>query len=472
MTAIHQKYLPGLGITGITMSYLLIVVAAAYFCTFYIASCTAIASFLVINYFFVAPRYSFEVAHIESWASLLSFLVVSLVITSLVKRLKSQTDQSKLAHKRAIFAKTLAERLVQIENIESLLNETCVLLQMQLNKSFAIAQLDDCNRYTFSNGTLPIEIERSALQWVADNSKPIGPHTDNWPDSAYWLIPFSRLPSRLPILAVFPANDGWSESETLTLLKSYVDQISIAYQRLINNERAQHAELVAQEESIQSTLLASISHDMRTPLTSILGAATAIQNLASEETRQLISLIESEARYLANTTENILSLIKLESSVVKDIPMDWQAPEEILGIVSNLYKNRGEQVNLKITISHPELLIKGNANLLSQAMVNLIDNAIKASPTDSPVEIMVSKDNGYINICVNDRGVGISTMQDTIRIRKFATTKEKGFGLGLSIVLAIAKFHNAIFKISNRDGGGVSAMLSFPILEINNIDVL
>ena len=472
LTIINHNFYPVFGITGITMFYLLVVVTAAYFCTFYIASYTAIASFLVINYFFISPRYTFEVAHIESWVSLISFLIVSLVITSLVKRLKSQTAQSNVAYQRAEFARTLAEKLVQIESVEELVIKTCDLLRIEFMKSFVIAQSDENKHYTFSSEAPLMPLDQSALHWVADNSKPIGPYTDNWSNSEYWLIPFSRFPSLLPILVVYPINEN-DEPGTLTLIKTYVDQISTAYQRLINNQRAKQAELIAQEESIRNALLTSISHDMRTPLTSILGAATTLQNshnLISEEAKQFTSLIESEARYLAGTTENILSLIRLESTAAKDIPMDWQTPEEILGIVGNLYKIRDKKINLKITINDSEMLIKGNANLLSQALVNLIDNAIKASLTDSPIEIVVNKSNSYINICVNDRGNGINPIIDIVQIKKFSTTKEKGFGLGLSIVSAIAKYHDALFKISNHNGGGVSAMLSFPVLEINNVE--
>jgi two-component system sensor histidine kinase KdpD len=481
-TVINYNFFSTLGITGVTLLSLLVVVTAAYCCEFIVASSTAFLAFLAINYFFTEPRYTFEVAHVESLASLICFLIVSMVITSLVKQLKFQTLQASIATRHAQFARTLAENLALATNVDQLLQDTCALLQIEFEKPIAIAQYDTAqlktnNAYTVTIKSGLIETPDSGLlNWVSDNGKPISPYTDYWSKAEYWLLPFNRLPSKDPILVVGNIdNKNIQEGsiETYTTIKSCVDQISLAYQRLINIEKTKHAEFIAQTEAIQSALLASISHDMRTPLTSILGAATTLQqpNLAPDQAIQLSSLIASQAQYLATTTENILSLIRLESSAVEQIPMDWQSPEEIIGVVTALYKNRGETIDLKVTTSEPELLIKGNANLLMQALVNLIDNAKHASLNNHPIEIDVTKTNERINISVNDRGNGFSKNFNASQIKKFSTSSAKGFGLGLSIVQAIAKSHDAIFTINNRDGGGTCATLSFHVPDVGNIDV-
>lgn len=480
VTAINNRFFSTLGTTGITMSYLLLVVAAAYFHTFFIASSTAFAAFFAINYFFVTPRYTFQVEHIESWASLISFLIVSLVVTSLVKRLKSQTNQSIIASKRAEFARSLAENLALAKDIDTMLHGTCNLLKTEFNKPFFIAQSDANNTYTITllpnNFKIP---DQSALDWVANNGKPIGPLTGNWPESSYWLMPFNRLPSRQPILVVYGIDTN-DNIEIYTTIKSCVDQISMAYQRLVNSERARLAELMAQEEAIQSALLASIAHDMRTPLTSILGAATTLQqkdvHLDADQEAHLTALIVSQAQYLASTTENILSQMRLESSAVKDIPMDLQSPEEIIGIVTMLYKSRGDTVDVQTTISEPDLLIRANANLLTQALVNLVDNAKQAhlasqNQHQEPVHIDVTKTGDLINISVKDRGNGFGEKFNASQIKKFSSGHAKGFGLGLSIVQAIAKAHDATLTISNRDGGGACVTLSFHTPDVDTSHV-
>ena len=488
VTVVNHHFFSSLGITGVTLLYLLVVVTAAYFCEFIIASSTALLAFLAINYFFTEPRYTFEVAHIESLASLICFLIVSIVITSLVKQLKLQTIQASIATKHAQFARTLAENLALATDVNQLLQDTCTLMQAEFDQPIGIVQSENGTyAMTIKSGSIEMPDSR-LLSWVSDNGKPISPYTDYWSKSAYWLLPFNRLPSKDPILVVGNIdNENLEEGsiEAYTTIKSCVDQISQAYQRLINFEKVKKAELIAQEEAIQSTLLASISHDMRTPLTSILGAATTLQqaNLAPEQISQLTALIASQAQYLATTTENILSLIRLESSAVKQIAMDWQSPEELIGVATALYKSRGESINLKVTISQAELLIKGNANLLIQALVNLIDNAKQASQDNSNlgnpnlknknmdnqiIEIDVTKADNRINISVNDYGSGFDENFSTSQIKKFLSTSAKGFGLGLSIVQAIAQSHDAIFTIHNRDGGGASATLSFHATDMSN----
>ncbi len=492
-TAVNINFFTTLGVTGVTLLYLLVVVTAAYCCEFIVAISTALLAFLAINYFFTEPRYTFEVAHIESLASLICFLIVSLVITSLVKQLKFQTLQSATATKHAQFARTLAENLALATDASSLLQDTCQLLQTEFDKPFAIALIShEQTNPSQTNSDYSITSQSNAmqmpdnhlLQWVSANGKPISPYTDYWSHCAYWLIPFIRLPNQDasidPILVVGNIDNEDSQGSSIeiyTAIKSCVDQISLAHQRLVNIDKVKSAELIAQTEAIQSALLASISHDMRTPLTAILGAATTLQqaNISPAQTTQLTALIASQAQYLASTTENILSLIRLESSTLQAIPMDWQSPEELIGVVAALYKNRNEPINLEININEPELLIKANASLLTQALVNLIDNAKQAQmqsihlnqeiglgkSVEEPIVIDVTKTDGRINISVKDRGTGFSEAFQVANIKKFTTSSSKGFGLGLSIVQAIAKSHNAIFSINNRTGGGTCASLSF-----------
>jgi two-component system sensor histidine kinase KdpD len=501
-TAINYSFFGALGITGVTLLYLLVVVTAAYFCAFIVASVSAFLAFLAINYFFIEPRYTFEVAHLESWVSLVCFLIVSMVIASLVKELKFQTLQSSIATQRAKFARNLAENLALATEINQLLQDSCNLLQNEFDKPVSIVQLDDSGKsynLATSNSTISNSSTASALtdmpnhgllKWVSDNGKPISPYTNYWSKSTYWLIPFNRLPSKDPILVVGNIDNDNIQAggiETYTTIKSCVDQISQAYQRLNNSEKVKHAELVAQSEAIQSALLASISHDMRTPLTSILGAATTLQqpDVAPEQASQLSALIASQARYLASTTENILSLIRLESTIGEQIPMDWQSPEEIIGVVTALYQSRsenqsrGELVDLQVTITEPELLIKANANLLTQALVNLIDNAKQAQSkaahssltnlNQAPILIDVYKIDGRINISVSDFGIGFSETFNASQIKKFSSNNTKGFGLGLSIVQAIAKAHGATFTINNREGGGACATLSFHMPDVGTL---
>ena len=466
INAINYPFFNALGITGVTLINLLVVVIAAYCCNFFVATITAFFALLSINYFFIEPRYTFEVANLQSWIVLGCFLIVSMVISTLVKQLKYQTEQSLKAKKHAQFARALAEKLALATDVPQLLQDTCGLLQAEFNRPFCVASFE-ISQYTLNqtNFTLP---DARLFDWVSANGKAISRYTDYWTESftpvKQWLIPFSRVPSTDPILVVCE-NVEEDNADTFATIKSCVDQVSQAYQRLIQSGKAKQAELVAQEEAIQSALLASISHDMRTPLTSILGAATTLQqaDLAPEQAKQLNLLIASQARYLTNTTENILSLIRLESNQASQIVMDWQSPEELIGVANAMYQSRGESLNLAVTIHHAERLFQGNANLLVQALINLIDNAKQLHIGAEHILIEVIQENNFINITVSDRGPGFDIDFSANKIKKFSSTNSKGFGLGLSIVQAIMNRHNGSLLFKQRQGGGASVTLSFPL---------
>jgi two-component system sensor histidine kinase KdpD len=458
-----------LGLSGITLLYLLAVMGVATFFEFPIALITAILAFLSINFFFIEPRYTFVVASLQSWVSLCCFLIASLLIASLVKQLKYQKYQAINASNRAQFSRLLAEKIAISDEIESLFEETCLLMQREFQHPIAIActhgnsaisQSDKFEYIVRTHREKVIEPDQRLFKWVCESGKAISPYTDFWTnnisDKKQWLIPFNRLPSHDPILIVDRIVDTDS-IETFHAIRACVDQISQSYLRLVNLEKTQQAELKAQEESIQNALLASISHDMRTPLTTILGAATTLEQISAnkQQDKELVQLIASQARYLAQTTENILALVRLESNAALHIAMDWQTPEELVEMVIALDKSRGTTVRVEpIVIDNRthrrELLIQANAGLIVQALINLIDNAQRVQSSLKPIQMMIKKMDQQVSISVEDHGPGFKDGFSVAEIKKFSTSQAKGFGLGLSIVKAIAKAHHATLTIDNK----------------------
>ncbi len=442
-----------LSTTGVVMLYLLVVVVAAYCFEIATILATVAVAFFSINYFFIAPTHTFQVGSIASWASLISFLVVAVVIASLVKQLKVQTALSIAASRQAEFARKLSEQLAAVEDITKLTAVACGLLSEQYQMQFRVIEPEN---------TQDALIDSHALTWVASTGQTMGPFTSNWPESNFWLIPFSRLPSSLPCMwvsqhaaTVTTLNSGaLMNKNTLAMLQSHVEQVSQAYQRIQNHARAKRAELLAQQESMQNALLASISHDMRTPLTAILGASTTLKQFPSiqqdAQLNQLASMIASQATYLTTTTENILSLIRLEASSPLSIPMDWQSPEELIAMVMSHYQHREERLNIEARMYASDVLIKANAHLLTQALINLVENAKQASEHGAPIVLEVRAEEAWLDFSVIDSGPGFGAEFDVTQIKKFSTQRTHGLGLGLPIVQLIAKLHDAQLLIDNH----------------------
>jgi two-component system sensor histidine kinase KdpD len=459
-----------LSFTGISMLYLLLVVAVAYHLSTEISAVLAITSFFVLNYFFVEPRFTFQVAHIASWASLISFLIVSIVITSLVKRLKLETIKSNDAYLRADLLRQLAEKLALAEQPMQVLVDSQDWLQNLLGQPIYII-----HNQRIVKGDYALSTEQlNAILWVQANGKQLGASTENWPDADDWIAPLNRLPSVDPV--VFIPKLHFSVSlDTLESIKLAIGQISATYQQLVQREKVRLVEHQAHEESIKSTLLASIAHDMRTPLTSILGAATTLNqseiSFSANEMQHLTTIISSQAKHLASTTENILSLVRLESVSKESIAMDIQSPEEIVGILADLYQYQTNVTQLSIVVNQPDLLIKANGELVLLALTNLIENAkqanIENNQPNAKIQIIVDALDGKVFIRVCDNGCGFPDGFSVSQIKKFESSRDKGFGLGLSIVEAVANLHHATLIFSKGINNGAVVSLCFNKLEVD-----
>lgn len=456
------------------MLYLLLVVGVAYFCPTSLTILVAFTSFLLLNYYFVAPTFTFQIAHIASLTSLISFLVVALLITSLVKRLKHETNISQRAFVRAEFLRRLAETLSHAQTIEHMLHDCQHMLQEALARPvFILSPHQPSQPYSMQHQPITAE-QLQAAAWVQANGKALGKGTGNWPDSNCWIVPFNRLSSHDPVVLVQDV-DTLTQGDEFDTLKLATEQIALSYQHLVQKEKTQLAEAQAQEEAIKGALLASIAHDMRTPLTSILGAATTLNQreltIDPQETQHLTQLIASQASHLARTTENILSLVRLESLSQDTISMTLQSPEEIVGILANLYQYQINAPSLSIQVKKPDLLVMANGDLVLLALTNLVENAIEANRAqnaqDAKVEIVVDSNQTQVILSVCDSGQGFPPGFNTTQIKKFASTRSKGFGLGLSIVEAVARIHQASLQFENNQHQGAMVSLVFNKPEID-----
>lgn len=462
-----------LGITGVVMCYLLVVLTGAYLLRMSYALVLALITSLLINFLAIEPRYTFRIANVESWVALIAFLLVSLVVTSLVRRLQERTSEAEAARNEAEFARLLVEKLAEESQPEKLLAKAADMLQAHLDRPLCIVSQAGNDTKTVPENSA-CDPDMAAVNWVMLNGKPLGPGTGNWPESAILMMPFSRLPGSESVLAMSIAPIGNSpvtntSNETryfLPMLRSLCDQVALAYQRAASMQQAQHAELKARTEAMQNALLTSLSHDMRTPLTAIMGAASTLdsqhQQLDDASRQQLLGAIRSEADYLCHATENILSLAKLDTLGAKGLRLDWQSPEELIGSTLARYKSRELPCELKAVITS-DALIRVDAILLSQALANLLDNALQVHRGNEPLLISAAQEDTNLVIAVADRGPGFPPSFSVTNLDKFQSRHGRGFGIGLVIVSTIASLHEARLEFKARSGGGAEVRLVLPL---------
>ncbi|HEY1057997.1 MAG TPA: DUF4118 domain-containing protein [Limnobacter sp.] len=266
-----------------------------------------------------------------------------------------------------------------------------------------------------------------------------------------------------------------------TLVQKLKDKTEEAERTLARLTEAQERLMQSHEERVKGQLLASLSHDMRTPLTAILGASTSLgtqyDRLQDHERRQLISSIEHEAFHLVSSAENVLALVKLRSLKALPEPRAWQSLSEVVETTVRRYRLRKLPCGIEVHMPNPPLFVKGDGLLLAQALANLLDNALTANlrgdhAAGSPLEPVVI-DCVSNTLCsppciewsVSDRGRGFPEHFSTANIQAFDEQARQatatGYGLGLVIVKTIAELHHGTLRIHNRPGGGAKVTLAF-----------
>lgn len=452
-----DKYL---GLAGVSFLYLILVIWVSYRSKLVTSICIAIGSFLLINFFFVDPRYTFVIGTIESWSALLGFLLVSIVISSLVHQLRKQKEIAEKETFKANLLRSIIEIFSQEVDSAVALQKSCLLLKGKLGCNVAILKLDESMKKSVelastSPGEVRVDIRQ--LSHAIEYGAMLGPNTGTSEEADYWCVPLGRYYKsyELPALVIERLH---RESIEVELIRVIADQISVYYQKRLAEIKAKDAAELAHRESIQNTFLSSISHDMRTPLTTIIGASSSLlkqgEQLDASQSMKLLELIHSESVYLNNSTENILSLVKLGMSDSNQLEMDWQSPEEIVGAVMSRYNHREIKPSLELVMAVKDELIYGDQALILVALTNLIENAIKVHLGNKPIEILVDRNGDEIRIGVIDDGTGFPEDFDKELAgqQQYYRRNNKGFGLGLSIVRAVMAKHQGRLLIEPSFG--------------------
>ncbi|MGE0804538.1 MAG: ATP-binding protein [Burkholderiaceae bacterium] len=319
------------------------------------------------------------------------------------------------------------------------------------------------------------EDERSGLRLSLNSSRAMGPGTGRHDEQAAWYLPMrGRHASFGAALLRLPA--GFTAAEAVRAqAQALCDQMGAALDRFAALQAAQTAQAAAQAQALRSTLLTAISHDHRTPLATILGAASALhdqeQRLSGEQRRRLAATIVDEAGQLARLTENTLQLARLDAPGIT-LHLDWESVEEIVGTVLRRVRQRdaGHAARIRTLLAPGLPLMRCDATLLVQMLDNLVDNALKYGGEQSPIEIAARRDGARLLIAVRDRGPGVppawrSRIFDTFQRGDPAATgaAPRGAGIGLAVCRAIAQAHAAELVLRSRRHGGASFEFIMPV---------
>lgn len=468
--------LAGFSEVNLVMVYLLAVVAIAARCGSVPSMAASLASVLLFDVLFTQPYYRITVYDSQYLVTFAVMLIVGLLASTLTSRVRYQADTARRNERRAEALYRLSRRLANTAKTADLLQETEQIIS-EVFDAHAVIYLPNEERkvrpilgHVASFAASAKEF--ATAQWVLDHNEPAGAGTNTLPSSEALYIPLSTPDNVAGVMAIQPSKTNQQLSiDARQLLETYATQIAFAIERNNLSERSQRAELESEAEKLRSSLLSAVSHDLRTPLAAIAGAASSLDANIKRDSidganQELLETIVDESQRLTRLVENLLHMTRLSSGKVQ-INRQWQPVEEVIGSALHRLDHvlGGREVKVEIEGDLP--LVNGDDILLETVLVNLIDNALKYSPSHTAIEIQSEIAGRGIAIQVADRGCGILPGDEEKIFEKFnrgsgTNTDRRGTGLGLAICDAIVRAHKGTITARNRDGGGTIVRFTIP----------
>lgn len=407
-------------------------------------------------YFFAPPIYSLAVSDLENIIGLCVMLAVAHITSSLAERLRAQVDLASLREGRATALYRLSQALAEARDA----NDVVRIAERHAGGDFgASARLllapEGRLPADFVEGLSAVSAQHLAVDRIVAADAVI-----------YLPLPVSHGCGGVLMLRPGPCHSPLN-IEARTFLETYRSQIGQTLDRVRLAEEARDATIQAETEAMRNALLTAISHDLRTPLTRIVGTASALAHpsLQPEERREFSQAIQDEAQRMSELMSKILDMARLATGKLA-LHREWNAVEEIVGAtLTRLDKAlKDRPVHIRLPDGLP--LVWVDAVLLQQVVMNLMDNVLKYAPAESPVEISAQFTDSTVSLSVSDRGPGIPDGCHERIFEKFYRVETEsacgGVGLGLALCRAIAGAHGGTLEARNRPDGGAVFTLTLP----------
>ena len=424
-------FLPSVLITGAAFGFRPAIAAAAIGAVTY-------------NFFFLEPRLSFRIGHAADLITFAVFFAVAMTTGLLTGRVR---DQARRATRRAsVVAALLAasRRLSAVSTREDAARALAEQAAAAAGGS-AVVLLPENGDIRLAAGSptmAPLDAAAmTAARWAWEKGEPAGAGTGTLPQVPWTFRPLQGLRRRAGAAGVSAPHGGAFDSSEEQLLLALLDQGAVALERAELAASTVETETLRRSDQLRSALLNSISHDLRTPLSTVLGACTTLidygAGLAGAVRQDLLESIREEAQRLNRYVGDLLDMTRLEGGALNP-RMDWADIRDVLSTAIGRVERRAGTRRI-IRDFPPELsLLKIDSSLLEQAVVNILDNAIAYSPEGTEIEVAAYEDRGNVVISIEDDGKGIPTAELERVFDKFRRVREpsdrgQGIGLGLSI---------------------------------------
>ena len=438
----------------------------------------SVASVLIFNFLFTVPRFTFRIVDPGYYVTFLIMFVASFLTGTLASRLKENAAQSAQA---AFRTKILLEtnQLLQKENEEKdIIAATAVQLTKLLKKDIVMypaekGSLQEPILYPAGESSpadLLTENERATADWAFRNNQHAGATTDTL-DSAKCLYLAIRVNEHVYGVVGISINERPLDSFENSILLAILGECALAIENIKNEKEKEAAAILAKNEQLRANLLRAISHDLRTPLTSISGNASNLmsnyEQLDDESRTQIFTDIYDDAMWLINLVENLLAVTRIEEGRVH-FNSTAELMDEVIAEALKHVDRKSRDHLIRVHSEREFILAQIDAKLIVQVLINIVDNAIKYTPEGSVIEICTGERGSMVEVSVSDNGPGISDEQKPYIFDMFYSGANKvadsrrSLGLGLSLCKSIITAHGGTIEVKDHEPQGTTFVFTLP----------
>ena len=476
----------GFANANIIMVYLLGVLLTSAFTSGY--TCGVLSAFLSVilfNYFLTEPRLSLAAYGSKYPITFAVMFAAALLTGTLAAKLKAHAQLSARDAYRTKLLFDMNRQLQKAETPDEVYQMTATQIQKLMQRDVLIypAQGDallDGNVYP-ADGSSPYCIpdtdqEQNVIQWVWQNRKRAGATTQNFPKAKRLYLAIRTGQQVFGVVGIPIDQKNQPDAFTSSVLFSILGECALALESLRNAEEKEKAAVLAKNEQLRANLLRSISHDLRTPLTAISGNADTLlhsYNVLDEQTRkQIFTDIYDDAQWLTGLVENLLSVTKIADGSVK-LRLSDQVVDDIVSESLRHIDRRSAEHHITVDCGDEPLLVRVDAGLIVQVLINLVNNAVKYTPAGSNIRITAIPRENMAEICVSDNGPGIP---DELKERVFEMfftgdnpigDSRRSLGLGLTLCQAIIHAHHGEMTLKGNSPHGCIFSFTVPLSEVN-----
>jgi len=462
--------------TDVAMLYLLAVVTVAARCRQRAALLATVLAIAAFDLLFVPPYYTFAVRNAAYFLTFGVMLAVALVMSRLTARIRAQADEAAERERRTAALYAMSGELADAADRR----EQLAVIVRHIGRAaggHAVVALDgggppDGSEPAWPDGGVFDSVDaRVAVRWAYEHGEAAGSGTTRCADAEVLAVPLRTTGARLGVVLARPKTpDRPFDSEQRRTIEAMADHAAAALERTMLAERHDAARLEVEAERLRTALLSSLSHDLRTPLGSIEGAASSLllddAALSVETRRELVETILEESRRMTRLVGNLLDMVRVEAGGLA-MQKSWQPLEEALGVALLRLEDRLAQHPVSVRLPPDLPLVPIDELLVEQVLINLLENAAKHTPPETEVTITAWVDGGAMVVEVADRGPGLPPGAEEAVFQKFyrggAGSHSPGAGLGLAICRGIVAAHGGRIWAERRGADGTAFRFTLPL---------